>query len=322
MTPPLVALEEHFFSDAMLYGSTDRYSEQFKHNKGILERLKDVGDLRLKHMDAGGVVFQIVSHAPGQMSPSQCRLANDQLAAAIKTHADRMAGFGDLPVAEPTKCAEELKRCVQKLGLAGVLIDNHTQGGGYYDGEEYFELFQAAEDLDVPIYLHPTWPTESMDSQLFTGNFSKGASISMGSSGWNWHSDVGLHVLRLFAAGLFDRLPRLKIIIGHMGEMLPFMLGRISMLSPRWGNPQRNFRQVWDDNIYITTSGYWSVDPLACIVRNTKIDHILYSVDYPFGSNEDGLAFFQDLEASGIFTAEELERIAYKNAQDLLKVYL
>lgn len=105
-----------------------------------------------------------------------------------------------------------------------------------------------------------------------------------------------------------------------MGEMLPFMLDRIVQLSPRWGKHVRSFKDVYDTNIYITTSGNWSVDPLACILRNTKLDHILYSVDYPFARNEDGLAFMHALQSSGLVTEDQLEAIAYKNAEKLLRV--
>ncbi|EXJ86645.1 hypothetical protein A1O3_03598 [Capronia epimyces CBS 606.96] len=318
--PPLIALEEHFFSQAMLAGSTDTYSEQLKHIPGLADKLADVGELRLQSMDAGQVSFQIVSHAPGALSPTQCRSANDQLAQAVQDQPDRFAGFAVLPVSHPAQCADELTRCVRELKFVGALIDNHAADGSYFDGDAYLPLFQTAEQLDVPVYLHPTWPTDAATAALYTGNFSPAASRSIGSSALGWHADVATHVLRLFAAGLFDRLPRLKIIVGHMGEMLPFMLDRIAALSPRWGPRVHSFRHVWDTNIYITTSGNWSVDPMACILRNTKIDHVLYSVDYPFAKNEDGLVFMQNLQQSGLVTPEQLDMIAYKNAETLLNV--
>jgi predicted TIM-barrel fold metal-dependent hydrolase len=140
----------------------------------------------------------------------------------------------------------------------------------------------------------------------------------MGSRGW--HSDVGLHILKLFASGLFDEYPRLKIIAGHFGEMLPFMLERIMVLSKRWGERKRLFKEVYDENIWITTSGVWSVSPMACILRNTKIDHILYSVDYPFAKNEDGVVFMNELKESGLVTDEQFEMIGYRNAETLLGV--
>jgi predicted TIM-barrel fold metal-dependent hydrolase len=154
----------------------------------------------------------------------------------------------------------------------------------------------------------------------YEGNFSAGAAASIGASGFGWHSEVANHILRLFASGLFDRHPKLKIIIGHMGELIPFMLQRISQLSIRWGKFEKSFKQVWDENIWITTSGVWSLDPMATILRNTKIEHILYSVDYPFAKNESGLSWMEEFEKSGMVGKEDLERIAYKNAEVLLRI--
>ena len=324
MVPPLITLEEHFFSTAMLEGSTGLHSEQLKHLPGLSDNLADLDKLRLESMEAGKVSFQIVSHAPGPISPDQCRAANDQLAQAVRNKPDRFAGFAVLPVSDPFDCPGELTRCIKELGFVGALIDNHAikdSSPVYYDSPDYFPSWQTAQDLDVPIYLHPTWPTANMLDLLYTGeSIPMSATKSISSSGFGWHSDVATHVLRLFASGLFDRLPRLKIIIGHMGEMLPFMLERIYQLSPRFGTRERNFKQVWDENIWITTSGDWSVNPMACILRNTRIEHVLYSVDYPFARNEDGLSFMEELEISGLVNQEQLEMIAFRNAEALLGV--
>ncbi|KAK8116305.1 hypothetical protein PG984_012807 [Apiospora sp. TS-2023a] len=319
MVPPLITLEEHFLSEKA-DDVKALYSEQLGNIPGVAEKLADIGPIRLKSMDETNIAIQVVSHGPGAMRASQCQAANDQLAAAVRAHPDRFAGFAVLPMADPDAAAKELTRCVQKLqGFVGALVDNRA-GNNYYDAPEYDSLWRAAQDLDVPIYLHPTWPTPEQTDLLYTGNFTKSATLSLSASGWGWHSDVGLHILRLFAAGTFDRFPRLKIIAGHMGEMLPFMLHRIILLSPRWGQRERLFREVYDTNLWITTSGVWSIDPMATILRNTKIERILYSVDYPFAKNEDGLRFMQDLEKSGWVTPEQLERIAYRNSEDLLKL--
>jgi predicted TIM-barrel fold metal-dependent hydrolase len=271
-------------------------------------------------MDKNNISFQVLSHGPGSMDADQCRSSNDQMFEAVKANPDRFAAFAVLPVSDPASCADELTRCVKELGFVGALIDNHTKDGTYFDGEDYIPMFRAAQDLDVPIYLHPTWPYPQLMSTLYTGNFSDGASRSISASGFGWHSDVATHVLRLFASGLFDTFPRLKIIIGHMGEMLPGMLERIIRLSKRWGERQRDFKMVWDQNIWITTSGNWSVDPMATILRNTRLDRILFSVDYPFGKNEEGLWFMQELEKSGLVDQKTLEDIAYRNAESLLGV--
>ena len=321
MVPPLIALEEHFLSESGLKAHEPKYSQQRKFNPGILDRLRDLGSIRLRHMDAGVILVQVVSHAPGMMTPAQCTIAKNELAEAVSKQPQRFAGCATLPVSNPARCATELTRCVRELGFVGALIDNHADGT-HYETEAYYPLWEAAQSFNVPIYLHPTWPTDSMQDLLYRGNIPESASISLGTSGFRWHSDVAVHVLKVFAAGIFDRFPKIRIILGHMGEMLPFMLGRIVMLSPRWGRRERSFDQVYRTNIWITTSGYWSVDPVACILRNTEIEHILYSVDYPFGTNEDGLRFMQDLENSGLVTAEELEMIAHRNAEKLLGVRL
>ena len=271
-------------------------------------------------MDAGNVSLQIISHAPGQLTPDQAHEANDQLAAAIQVHPERFAGFAALPVADARECARELERGVTRLGFKGALIDNHTADGIYYDGNDYDALWAKAEALGVPIYLHPTWPTQIMKDVLYSGNFSAGAAGSLGASSFGWHADVGLHVLKLFAAGVFDKFPKLKIIIGHFGEMLPPMLERVMELSPRWGERKRLFKEVWDSNIWITTSGIWSPDPLATVLRNTRIERILYSVDYPFARNDKGLEWVKGLKGSGMVDQEGLEKICYRNSEELFGV--
>jgi len=329
MPPPLITLEEHFFAAKVPAELRDSYSEQLKHVPGIQDKLSNLSDLRLSDMDAGKVSLQIVSHAPGLTDPAACKSANDQLHAAItdeearaggsaREGKSRLAGFAVAPMGDPIQAAAELRRAITDLQFVGALVDNHYHGK-FFDGPEYDPWWEAAEELDVPVYLHPNWPSEDM-APRYQGNFSNAAALSMGSSGLSWHTDTALHVLRLFASGLFDRRPKLKIIIGHMGETIPFMLQRIQALSRRWGEFRRDFRTVYDENIWITTSGVWSIDPMRCILANTKIERILYSVDYPFQRNEVGLEWVEELEASGLVDEEQLKAIAYGNAERLLGV--
>ena len=271
-------------------------------------------------MNSGKVSLQIISHAPGLIGLDNCVAANDQLANAVTQSPDRFKGFAVLPVADPKASAVELRRCCTELGFVGALIDNHTAAGVYYDGSEYDVFWAEAENLGVPIYLHPTWPTDAVKEDLYSGNFSEGAGVSLGSSGWGWHSDVAVHLLRLFASGVFDRFPRVKIIIGHFGEMIPFMLERLVYLSQRWGVRERAFKTVWDANVWITTSGVWSVNPMRTLLANTKVERVLYSVDYPFAQNEVGLEWWGELERSGLCSDKELEMIAHGNAEALLGV--
>ncbi|KAF4774122.1 amidohydrolase 2 [Colletotrichum scovillei] len=294
--PKLITLEEHFVAKDLFTELSDIYSEQLKHLPEVSSRLQDVGPLRLANMDETRISLQIVSHAPGlgPRAPHLSRLANDHLAAAVRANAKRFLRF------------------------VGALVDAHVDGH-HYDDRRFWPVFQAAAELDVPVYLHPTYPSESQ-RPAYEGNFDPGAARSMGSSGFGWHSETGLAVLKLFAAGLFDEYPSLKIIIGHFGEMLPFMMERVEKLSVRWGPRRRGWREVWEGNVWVTTSGVWGLAPLACVLRNTPVEHILYSVDYPFEKNENGLAWMRELRDSGMVTGEQLEMIAFRNAERLLRV--
>ncbi|KAK4653050.1 hypothetical protein QC762_504590 [Podospora pseudocomata] len=319
--PPLITLEEHYVSATTPDAMKALFKEQTQFVPNVMEKLTNLSSLRLSDMDKGDVTIQVVSHAAGLGSypVNYSRSANDQVYEAVKNAKGRLAGFATAPMSQPAEAAAEFRRAVTELGFVGALVDNHDGKGGYFDGEEYDAFWAVAEEFDVPVYLHPTWPSEDM-APRYQGNFDPIAANSLGSSGWGWHQDTGLHVLRLFASGLFDRRPKLKIIAGHMGEMIPFMLQRIDRLSGRWSTAQRNFTTVYRENIYVTTSGVWSLDPMRCILANTPIDHILYSIDYPFTSNEVGLAWFKELEASGLVDQEQLEAIAYKNAEKLLRI--
>lgn len=284
----------------------------------MMEQLRSLGDVRLQDMDAGNVSLQIVSHGPVSASSGQCRQTNDQLAEACQRHPKRLAGFAVLPMLEPEAAAAELERSIKQLGFVGALVNNHSNGT-FYDDEKFWPIFERAVELDVPIYLHPSFPSEEM-YEHYKGNFSDRAAFMMSIAGWGWHTETGLHILRLFASGLFDKYPKLKIIIGHNGEMLPFAFDRILPMSKAWGEKKRDLKTVWDENIWLTTSGYFSLAPLACVLRTTKIDRIMYSVDYPFSTNEKGLAFVKEMQASDLVNDEELELICYKNAEKLLRV--
>jgi len=321
MSMPLIALEEHFFSALVPDALKLSYLEQLKHIPDVYDKLRDLSAQRLQDMSAGNISLQVISHAPGLHDPGACRAANNELAGAVKADGPlkgRIAGLAVAPMGKPLLAAAELRRAVNELGFVGALVDNHFNGV-FYDGPEYGPWWEAVEELDVPVYLHPTWPSDEM-ALRYQGNFSNAAARSLGSSGLGWHTETGMHLLRLFASGLFDRRPRLKIILGHMGETIPFMLDRIQALSKRWGDIQRDFKTVYDENVWITTSGVWSIDPLRCILANTKLDHILYSVDYPFQRNEVGLEWMRELEHSGLVDKEQIQAIAFRNAERLLGI--
>ncbi|KAI3325559.1 hypothetical protein HD806DRAFT_490644 [Xylariaceae sp. AK1471] len=323
-TRPIITLEEHFISRAA-HVQPNAHIESFRAVSGLLERFAELGPQRIADMDAGQVTMQVISHAPGNLSPALCRECNDQLAEAVRSYPGRFAGFAELPMDEPQEAARELRRtCSGEMNgvkFVGALVDSHTDNGLYYDGPEFNVLWEEATKLNVPIYIHPTWPSKQLFTRHQSPHIPENVVMSILSFGFGWHSDVAMHILRLYAAGVFDRFPRLKVIIGHMGEMIPYMLQRIQRTSSRWGR-ERPFREVWDNNLWLTTSGNWALDPLACILRNTKHDRIMYSVDYPFAKSRDGLKWLKELEESGMVNEEELEGIRWKNAAKLLKLNL
>ena len=320
MARPIITLEEHFLSRVANAHPT-LSNERLRGSPGLYDRLLELGPKRIADMDAGHVTMQVISHAPGDLSAAQCRECNDQLAEAVRSHPGRFVGFAELPMPEPQEAAKELRRTCSgrndDMKFVGALVDSHTDSGCYYDGPEYDVLWAEAVRLDVPIYIHPTWPSEQLNTAYKSAHLNESVNLSILAFGFGWHSDVAVHVLRLYAAGVFDRFPALKVIIGHMGEMIPYMLQRIDRTSSQWGN-KRSFREVWDNNLWLTTSGNWSLDPLACILRNTKHDRILYSVDYPFSTSPTGLKWLEELDGSGMVTEEELEGIRWKNAAKLL----
>jgi predicted TIM-barrel fold metal-dependent hydrolase len=316
---PLITLEEHYLSESAL--KWGRNEATFAGFPGMpTSKLLSLGSERLNDMDKGQIRRQILSHGPLIDEPPLhiCQEANDGLAEAVRNHSDRFAGLAFLPMNNPLDAAAELGRCVTELGFIGTLVPNHV-GGRFYDGDEFWPLFAKAQELDVPIYLHPTWASDDMTTR-YTGNFTKAASVALGQWGWGWHSETGLHVLKLFSSGLFDRFPRLKIIIGHDGEMLPFMMDRILRFSTAWGERERDFKEVWDHNIWVTTSGMFTLPPFSCLLQTTKVERILFSIDYPFENIKEGSQFIKLLEDSGIVSDEQLQMIGFRNAEKLFRL--
>ena len=317
----LISLEDHFLSNAAVTSPDAERLALHQFPKSVARNLSDIGEQRIKDMDKGDMALQVVSHVPFVLSLEVCQKTNDQLEAAIKASNGRFAGFATLPMDDPAACPAELERCISQLRFVGAMIPNHAYGR-HYDADEYLPLFQKAEGLDVPIYLHPA-PAAPSERPKFGGNYPSDLANLMGHQGWGWHADCALHFLRLYASGLFDKCPRLKLILGHNGEMLPYMIDRINnRFTNNWGSHNRGMMTVWDENIWITTSGMWSLPPFACLIRRVKPERIMYSLDYPFEINEEGKSFMEEVQQSGWITDEEFRMMAHGNAEKLLKLKL
>lgn len=311
-----ITLEEHCISSAALDASGTALSA-FPATKA---KLLDVGQQRIKDMDENKITFQVLSHVPTIQTPEVCRTINDELYVAVEQHPKRFASFAMLPMESPKEAASELKRAVQELNFVGTMVPNHVNGR-WLDDEYFWPIFEEAENLGVPVYVHPAFTTQDRVDLDYKGNYSHPTAIALANWTWGWHEATGLVILRLFASGLFDRYPRIKIVIGHNGEMLPYMIDRIfhfgKTTSPL-GENHRSLREVWDNNIWITTAGMFSLAPLACLLRVTKIERVMFSIDYPFEENADGTEFLHELERSGLVDAEDFRKLTHKNAESLL----
>jgi uncharacterized protein len=285
-------------------------------------RLADLDTLRLQDMDTSGIDLQVLSDIGSSLAPRSgdegvqlARESNDQVAEAIAAHPDRFAGFATLPMTEPGAAVDELERAVRSLGLKGAMIFG-TTNGRFLDDPAFLPVLKGAAALSVPIYLHPTMPPAPVREAYYSG-LDPAVGFVLSTSGWGWHSEVGIHALRLILAGVFDRLPTLQIIIGHMGEMIPFMLARIDdTLTPMAKQLQQPVSEYFLHHFHITTSGFFTDPPLLLAMQVMGADRIMFSVDYPFSTNEQGRAF---LDHASLSPADK-EKISHLNAERLLSL--
>jgi predicted TIM-barrel fold metal-dependent hydrolase len=275
-------------------------------------------------MEINGVQTQVLSHVPAHdrdWTAAECRIINDYLYKKCNEFPGRFVGFATLPMHDPDTAILELERCIRELHFVGSLVDNTTVDGSFYDSAAYRPLLAKHVELDVPIYLHPTYASAAAKSALFESeSASPVASFMIGGPGFGWHAGVGVHFLRLFASGVFDELPDLKLVLGHCGELLPFNWARTARLPASMWNVQREFKDVWSSNVWVTTSGMFTFGPLQCLLEVTSKDRVMFSIDYPFSTNEMGKEFMDRLKTSGLVTPEEWEGIGGDNARRLLKL--
>ena len=243
------------------------------------------------------------------------RELNDHLAASCAKNAKRFAGWAVLPMASPKDCAAELKRAVKDLKFVGGLI-NGTCEGRFLDNPVYDDLLAAAVELDVPIYIHPHLPPDAVRKAYYDG-LEPGAGRVLESAGWGWHSETAIHLLRLVLSGRLDRHRRLKLIIGHMGEMLPMMLHRIDdVFALDIDHLERPVSRAILDQVWLTTSGVFVEPPFLAALLTFGIERIMFSVDYPYASNASGRAFLDRLSLA----PDDMEKLVHGNDDALLRL--
>jgi 2,3-dihydroxybenzoate decarboxylase len=314
-----IALEEHFMTPGFeVYSQTFTQHFAAKAQSELYRRLADVSEVRLREMDKAGIEIMVLSQTgPGVQAETNPQIAacsaarsNDFLADAIARHPDRFAGFAALPMHSPNVAADELVRAVTKLGLRGAMVHGHTLGT-YYDSRAYDPFWEAVQRLDVPLYLHPT------DFPSMPASFDGHPELS--GAVWGWGVETGTHALRLLFGGVFDRFPGLKIILGHMGEGLPFYRWRFDSrfaVYPHGVELGSAPSTYFGRNIFVTTTGVCSPAVLDCVIAEIGTDAVLFSVDYPYESIEVAADFIERASLD----EESLRLVCHGNAERLLKL--
>jgi predicted TIM-barrel fold metal-dependent hydrolase len=260
-----------------------------------------------------------LEHSQADRAVPVARAFNDRVAEAVAAHPDRFAAFAALPTADPRAAAEELGRAVRELGFKGALVNGRTLER-FLDDQFFWPMFEAAEALGVPIYLHPMPPPKAVYDAYYAG-FGDDVGFMLAAPAWGWHIETGLHALRLILAGVFDRFPGLQLLIGHMGEVLPFMMNRINdtlagrtALDPAKTRTELSIQEYFLRNFHVTTSGLFTDPPLRCAIDTFGADRVLFAVDHPFSDGTEARRFLDRAAISD----EEREQIAHGNAERLL----
>ncbi len=291
--------------------------------KDLIDRIQDMGERRLNDMDATGIDMQLLLlTAPGVQvfdPPTATALAvstNDQLAEIIRKHPTRYQGLAAFAPQAPQAAAREIERAVTQLGLKGAVVNSHTQGE-YLDDEKFWDIFAAAEALDVPVYIHPNSPSPQMVEPFL--------SRCLDAAIYGFAAETGLHALRLIVSGVFDRFPNLKIVLGHLGEGLPYWLYRIDFMhagivrsnrSPGALPLRKKPSEYLRDNFYFTTSGMPWEPSISLVQRLFGHDKVMYAMDYPYEYVKEEVDMMDNLP----ITPEQKKMFFQSNAERIFKL--
>jgi len=303
----VIVLEEHFSHPDLLVGLP---------MKPLGERLLDLGEVRLRAMDEAGIDLQVLSHYPSgpqnlppQDAVAMARSTNDLIAGAIAKHPGRFAGFAALPLTAPHEACVEFERVVGQLGFKGAMLHGRAAGVPL-DNRRFWPVFETAQALDVPVYIHPDAPPAAVTEAYYQDY------PALLGPGWAYGVESATQALRLMMCGVLDECPRLKLILGHMGESLPFSIVRADAQITARAGLKRPLRDYFHDHFWITTAANWSNPALVCSLMEMGVERLLFSVDWPFASNTEGRAF---IDAAPI-SAQDRTAILGGNAATLLRL--
>ena len=309
------AIEEHYFDPeiAALYDDKSGLT-----GTPIRAKMDDLYDLRIKNMDESGIDVQVLSQgAPGVQrfdGETATRLAigaNDRLNETCQRHPDRFAGFATLASPAPEAAADELERTVKDYGFKGGMIHGLTNGE-FIDQKKFWPIFARAEALDVPIYIHPAVPHQDVVKAYYADYLPKYPSLL--TAAWGFTVETATAGIRMVLSEVFEEYPKLQIVLGHLGEGLPFLLWRISDALAR--DNEYPFREKFCNHFHITTSGNFSDPAMVCSMMEMGIDRIMFSVDYPFAPNMQGTEWMENISLS----PADKKKVLHGNAQKLLRM--
>ncbi len=329
----IITVEEHFHHPEVVARVLDlagppspvpdvgfgTFLQAFAPDRDSAERL---GGKRLAHMDRVGIDIQVVSH--GANSPSSldhpeaaelCRKVNDDLAEQISQHPTRFRGFATIPLHDPAAAADEMRRCVNELGFVGTLVMG-TCGGLFLDDERFDPVLTAAEEVDLPIYVHPGVPQPPVSTAYYAGNWPAAVQFLFSSPAFGWHAEAGIHVLRLILAGALDRHPGLKLLSGHWGEFIAGWLERLDE-TIGWANYlDRPVSEYYREHVWATPSGMYNPNQLKFILAEIGADRIIHSEDFPYVVRDNVSDFLEQADLND----DERNAIAHRNAENVMRI--
>jgi len=311
----VIAIEEHYWDRELV---SHFKGGDVMHAPELERRLFDLGELRLKEMDEAGVDFQVLSHGASSAQNLSADIAldltkrvNDRLYDAVKQHPTRFGAFAAVPTHDGREGADELERCVTKLGFHGAMLHG-LANGVFLDDQRFWPIYERAEKLDVPVYFHPAAPQQAVVDRYYKDYVKVAPAIL--SAGWGFTVEAATTALRLVLSGVFEKYPNLKCVLGHLGEGIPFLMARMDEALSR-GSKVR-FRETFSRHFWVTTSGFFSNPALLCTMQELGIDRIMFSVDYPFVMNKTATDWLK----TAPLCAEDVAKLASGNAAILLKI--
>ncbi|MBM3607211.1 MAG: amidohydrolase [Alphaproteobacteria bacterium] len=311
---PVIAIEEHYYDQELASHIPKTGSP------AIVEKMFDLGKIRIDAMDKAGVDVAVLSHgAPAGQglvvdgAVDIIKRVNDRLAEVCARSNGRFKAFAVLPTIDPDASARELERCVKELGFLGAMIHGPTKGR-FMDDKACWGVFERAQALDVPIYLHPASPMRQIVDAYYADYMKAFPSIL--SAGWGFTVETATVAIRLILSGMFQKYPRTKIVLGHLGEGLPFLLWRIDQALSRPGQEGVKFRETFCNNFWVTTSGFFSTPALMCCMQELGMDRIIFSIDWPYVENDLGTDWLKTLQLN----PQDMNKLLHGNAKALLKI--